>query len=159
MESHVTESLGAHDMIIGRDILDFLIIDIRFSNQMVHWGTGIMPFKDQVSTQCDGHFINEDELENVSKRIRRILDVKCKTANIDDVCSHQDQLDEGEKEKFRQLQLKCETLFHGSLGKWNGNAVELQLNKGAIPHHTRAFPVPRGHLDALKMEGECLCQL
>ena len=35
---HVTDDLGANDVIIGHDILEFLKIDVLFSNQMVHWG-------------------------------------------------------------------------------------------------------------------------
>jgi hypothetical protein len=34
---HVTKSLGAYDMIIGRDLLKFLGIDVKFSNMMVEW--------------------------------------------------------------------------------------------------------------------------
>jgi len=32
---HVTKSLGSHDMIIGRCILKFLQIDLRFSNEVI----------------------------------------------------------------------------------------------------------------------------
>ena len=55
--------------------------------------------------------------------------------------------------------LRYEELFDGALGKWKGSPVKLQLNEGATPYHARAFPVPRVHLNTLKMEVERLCQL
>ena len=43
---HVAETLGAHAMILGRNILGFLGIDIKFSNHRVEWGDESIPFKD-----------------------------------------------------------------------------------------------------------------
>jgi len=42
----VTESLGPCDMIIGRDILKFLKIDLRFSDEIIEWDGAEMPFED-----------------------------------------------------------------------------------------------------------------
>jgi small-conductance mechanosensitive channel len=105
-----------------------------------------MPFKDQDATPFDTHFINEDEMEEASERIRQILDAKYEAANINDVCTQQEQLNPVEKNKLKQLLLKYEEPFDSVLGKWKASPVELQLNKGATPHHARAFPVPRVHL-------------
>jgi hypothetical protein len=66
---HVTKDLQTHDMIIGRDILELLEINIWFSDQMVQWGTKCMPFKDQDTTPSDAYFISEDEMEEASERI------------------------------------------------------------------------------------------
>jgi len=43
---HVTKSLGPYDVIIGRDILKFLKIDLRFSDEIIKWDGAEMPFKD-----------------------------------------------------------------------------------------------------------------
>ena len=43
---HVTRNLGAYDLIIGRDLMEFLGIDIRFSTQEVEWDHAVVPFKD-----------------------------------------------------------------------------------------------------------------
>ena len=121
-------------------------------------GDQMMPFKDQDTTPADAYFINEDEMEEASARIRRILDAKYEAADIDDVCAQQEQLSQVEKDKLKRLLLQYEELFDGTLGKWKGSPVELQLNEGATPYHARAFPVPRVHLSTLKMEVERLCQ-
>ena len=47
------------------------------------------------------YFINEDEMEEASARIRRILDAKYEAANIDDVCAQQGQLSQVEKDKLK----------------------------------------------------------
>ena len=43
---HVAKSLGMYDMIIGRDMLEFLGVDIRFSTMTVEWDSAEIPFKD-----------------------------------------------------------------------------------------------------------------
>jgi len=43
---HVAKSLGPFDMIIGRDILSFLKINIKFADEMIDWDGAEMPFKD-----------------------------------------------------------------------------------------------------------------
>jgi hypothetical protein len=62
-----------------------------------------MPFKDQDITPFDAHFINEDEMEEASARIWRILGAKYDTANIDNVCAQQEQLNEIAKEKLKDV--------------------------------------------------------
>ena len=42
---HVAKALGKYDMIIGRDILQFLKIDLRFSDNIVEWDRSKLPLK------------------------------------------------------------------------------------------------------------------
>ena len=58
-----------------------------------------------------------------------------------------------------QLLKKYEPLFDGTLGKWKGSPVELELTEGATPYHARSFPIPRIHLATLKQEVERLCEI
>ena len=88
------------------------------------------------------------------------MDAKYEAANVDDTRAQQEQLNPIKKDKLKQLLLPdMNELFDGPLGKWKRSPVELQLNEGATPCHTRAFPVPRVHLNTPKMEVERLCQL
>ena len=43
---HVAPTLGTYDMIIGRDMLEFIGMDLRFSTMTVEWDGATMPFKD-----------------------------------------------------------------------------------------------------------------
>ena len=54
---------------------------------------------------------------------------------------------------------KCEPIFDGTLGKWTGAEVELELVENATPYHARSFPIPKCHLDTLKVEVQRLCEL
>ena len=47
---HVAKNMGAYDMIIGRNMLSFLGIDISFSRQVVTWEGAEMPFKPKDAT-------------------------------------------------------------------------------------------------------------
>ena len=43
---HLAKNLGAYDMIIGRDVMTDLGIDILFSNMTIEWDDSEIPFKD-----------------------------------------------------------------------------------------------------------------
>ena len=157
---HVTESLGAYDMIIGRDIMEFLGIDIRFSDMTIKWDHYDMPFKDIDSDFLQSYHIREDELmSQESERISKILDAKYEKADLTEVCRAQAHLDEDERAKLHTLLTKHESLFDGTLGKWKGKKVSLDLIDGATPYHARAYPIPRCHMATLKDEVARLCKL
>jgi len=95
---HVTDTLGANDMIIGRDLLEFLQIDLRFSDQMVQWGERSIPFKEADASIRESYHIDEDgPLTDASDRIRQILDAKYEPADLDEVMREQSQLNDSEK--------------------------------------------------------------
>jgi len=157
---HVSDSLGNYDMIIGRDLLEFLKIDICFSDMAVHWETASMPFKDGDATPLEAYHVQETPaLAEASERLKRILDAKYEAADLDEICEGQTQLNKEEQAKLLALLSKYATLFDGTLGKWTGTKVELQLVKDAQPYHARAFPLPRCHVETLKVEVERLCDL
>ncbi len=157
---HVTDNLGAYDMIIGRDMLEFLKIDIKFSTQTVEWGAYSMPFKDpQVPVHESYHLEDPDGLEEQTDRIRRILDAKYAPADLREVCSEQQHLSPNEQEKLYDLLDTYKQLFDGSLGRWQGSDVELELKPDAKPYHARAHPVPRCHEETLRAEVRRLCEI
>ena len=63
------------------------------------------------------------------------------------------------KNKLLKLLAKYSTLFDGSLGMWKGSKVKLELKEGAQPYHAKAFPIPRVHMNTLKLEVKKLCKL
>ena len=50
-------------------------------------------------------------------------------------------------------------MFDGTLGKWTGSKAQLDPVEGAEPYHAKAFPIPKVHLETLKMEVERLCEI
>jgi len=92
---HVTKSLGLYDMIIGRDILRFLKIDIKFSEEIVEWDGAEMPFKDGDASPKEACCVaDSDPVEDAVHRVKRILDAKCEKADIEKICLEQAELDQ-----------------------------------------------------------------
>ena len=152
---HVTKSIGAYDMIIGRDILEFLKIDIRFSDNTVVWDGSEMPFKERDATEIEAYHISEgDSMEDAVHRVKRILDAKYEKADLDKVCSEQTELERDQRDQLAALLRKYEPLFDGQLGRWHGQEVKLELKPDVKPYHARAYNIPRCHLQTLKAEVE-----
>ena len=80
---HVTKDMGAYDMIIGRDILSFLGIDISFSNQVITWDGAEMPFKPRQATPETAFHIQEGMVvSDATERIKTILDAKYEARSL-----------------------------------------------------------------------------
>jgi len=91
---HVTMSLGPYDMIIGRDILKFLKIDLRFSDEIIEWGGTEMPFEDGDASTKEAHYVDDSNpIEDAVHRVKRILDAKHDKADIEKICEEQAELD------------------------------------------------------------------
>jgi len=60
---HVTKSLGPYGMIISRDILKFLKIDLRFSDEIIEWDGTEMPFEDGDASTKEAHCIADSEIQ------------------------------------------------------------------------------------------------
>jgi len=137
---HVTKSLGPYDMIIGRDILRFLKIDVKFSEEIVEWDGAEMPFKDGDASLKEAHCVaDSDPVEDAAHRVKRILEAKYEKADVDEICLEQAELDQEQRNQLAVLLRKYEALFDGQLGRWHGQEVKLELKEGAKPCHARAY--------------------
>ena len=156
---HVAKSLGMYDMIIGRDLLKFLGIDIRFSNETAEWDHAFAPFKD-MTKDCSCFYVDEPEhLKEANERIQKILEAKYEPADLEKVCAEQEELSQEEQQKLLQLLNRYKHLFDGTLGTWTDSKVSLDVVEGAKPHHAKAFTTPRVHMATLKSEVERLVKL
>jgi len=96
---HVTKSLGPYDMIIGRDILKFLKIDLRFSDEIIEWDGAEMPFKDGDASTKEAYYVaDSDPVEDAVHRVKHILDAKYAKADIEKICEEQAELDKQQRE-------------------------------------------------------------
>jgi len=133
---HVTKSLGPYDMIIGRDILKFLKIDLRFSDEIIKWDGAEMPFKDGDASTKEAHYVADNNpVEDAVHRVKRILDAKCDKADIEKICEEQAELDKQQREQLAVLLCKYKALFNAQLGRWHGQEVKLEPQEGAKPYH------------------------
>jgi len=157
---HVTKSLGPYDVIISRDILKFLKINLRFSDEILQWDGAEMPFKDGDGATKEAHYVaDSDPVEDAAHRVKRILDAKHEKADIEKICLEQAELDQEQRDQLSVLLRKYEALFDGELGRWHGQEVKLELKEGAKPCRARAYNTPRCHMQTLKAEVECLIKI
>lgn len=144
-------------MIIGRDVLLFLKIDLRFSDDIIKWDGTKMPFKHgEASPSGTCHIADDKLMEDTISRVKKILDDKYKKANLTEICQEQSELDDIQTDKLQALLKKHDTLFNGQLGRWHGLEANLELKEEAKPHHAHAYSIPQYHLQTLKMEAEHL---
>ncbi len=157
---HVTKDLGTYDMIIGRDILQDLKIDIKFSTSTIEWDNSEIPLKDSDTQAKDGFFVQDPQsVDDATDRLKHILDAKYEKADLEEIVDAMDYLTPEERTSLQHLMNRYETLFDGSLGTWDKTQYKIDLKKGAEPYHARAFPIPRIHLNSLKTEVERLCKI
>ena len=157
---HVAKDLGAYDMIIGRDILTDLGIDIRFSNNTVEWDDSEIPMKDvDLEFQESYHLGDGDVADDAMDRIKAILDAKYEPANLREVADEAEHLPQDERDKLHELLKRYEDLFDGTLGHWNDVEYKIDLKPDVEPYHARSYPIPHKYVETLKMEVERLCEI
>ena len=157
---HVTKNKMRYDMIIGRDLLREMKVDINFSNQTVVWDGRSIPMKDSICTIDDGYYVDDPEwMESEIARLRDVLDQKYKPADLEEVARSCDNLNEQQQEQLLELLRKHEPLFDGSLGKMNSEPYDIELKENAKPYHAKPFPIPHAHEAKLRAEVQRLCDI
>ena len=149
-----------YDMIIGRDLLSALGIDLVFSEGVMLWDNAIVPMR--ATSWLSIHNIDlyeahihhmNDPLTSEAARIQSILDIKYAPADIAETISSCANLDPEEKTALKNLLNKYEDLFDGTLGKWKTAPVDIELkDPTAKPYHGRPYPVPHSQEKKLKAE-------
>ena len=158
---HVTQNLGAYDMILGRDLLRDLGITLNFSEDTIEWDHASIPLKDRDASVLDSYFVQDpSSIEDATERLKNILDAKYEKADLKKVAfTDNGHLEEHQSEKLLELFEKYEGLFDGTLGVWSDVDYNIELRDDAKPYHAKAYPIPKVHLDTLKLEVERLCKI
>ena len=157
--AHVLTSDINYDLIIGRDLLRLLGIQLDFINQEIRWGEANIPMKHPECTLKDFHIAEPESTSEAFKRIKSILDAKYEKADLTEVVANCKHLSEKEQKQLLSLLTKYEDLFDGTLGKWSGEEHQIQLKEGVEPYHAKGFPIPKCHEATLKLEIERLEKL
>ena len=154
---HVAKSLGNYDMIIGRDLLQELNIDILFSQDAISWEGVTVPMKSIDATLEDSFYINDSPaVDEATARMKQILDAKYEPANLDQIVAECVNLNDEQKQSLRDLLEEYKHLFDGTLGHWSGDDYHIELKEGAQPYHAKPFPIPKTYEATLKLEIERL---
>ena len=102
----ITKKLGVDDVIIGRGLLEFLGMDIHFSDNVIAWDGATVPFRHTHTDGGDSFHVDDPEaVIDTSERIKKMLDAKHVPANLEEVCSEQDQLSRPDEQQQLSLAL------------------------------------------------------
>ena len=156
-EFHVDEEQTTHyDLLIGRDLLNEVGIDLLFSSKSISWEghtTAMkdpLEFKEKTLDFLTHKCFAQDQVEE--DFIQRMTEQKYSPANLQEEVSKCLNLTADEQDQLLQLLHKYASLFDGSLGTWKTSPVELELKEGAKPYHGRPYPVPTSQERKLKDE-------
>ena len=169
IDSDSTDKGLGYDMIVGRDLLFKLGVELNFKDEVISWDSMSCPMKDYHSNE-DKPKPSRKELKAIltprdepkstqeaTTRAMRILDSKYEKADLRQIAADATSLDEKQKGQLHELLMEFEELFDGTLGNWKTEPVELELNKGEKPHSSRYYPMPRIHKSTFKKELLRLC--
>ena len=141
-------------MIIGRNLIRYLGIDIHGFDMTIHWDNDSIPWRDIDSTAKDVFALSQHNapFNAETKRMKLILDAKYSKANIKTIAESSTHLDPQKRNEIYTLLKKYECLFDGNLHTWHGKPYDIKLKPDAEPYHGKPFPVPRIHELTFKQE-------
>ena len=98
---HLTKKLKNYDLIIGRDLLSSMGMDINFSNSTCSWDDRSIPMRSLNSEIPQTFAIEESKtLKSATKRLKKILDAKYEPVKIDKVVFGSHHLNFKQKKTF-----------------------------------------------------------
>eukprot|EP00957_Ditylum_brightwellii_P081441 6195181-Ditylum_brightwellii.AAC.1 len=122
-------------MILGRDLLQELGIDLNFKENSISWGDYQADIKDADITLAK-HIAEEEATTAAAIEIAKILDVKYQKIDLcTDIVEAWDALDAKEKKKLFHVLKKHEELFNDTLGTWKNFQYDIELQEGVKPYH------------------------
>ena len=152
-----------YDMILGRDIMLQLKMDVSFAQKSVSWEGISIPMRDY--NRLRQYKLSKYELKAIireaqepiitkkaTERMIKILDSNYRKANLKILVQGALHLNEKQRDLLYKLLLKYEDIFDGSLGEWKTSPVEFELVDGAQPHSQRHYPVPHLYKETFKKE-------
>ena len=158
---HPTQ-ITRYDMIIGRDLMTELGIDVMFSTSTIDWGrmNASIPMKPYDFSFVEDVYIAEsDDVEQDTDRLSSILDAKYAPTDVAAFANAQEHLSVSERSDLFNLLQRHEELFDGSLGHWTGDPYHIELKPDAKPYHGRPYSVPKAYERTLKVELDRLVKI
>ncbi len=156
----LTDNLGNYDIILGRDFMTELSLEISYVDNCVNWDNLSVPLKQEGCDQSS-FFIREESksITESTNRIKRILDAKYEKADLPSLVARQSKLNGKQQKLLLALLEKYASLFDGTLGTFKDTAYNIELKEGAKPYHARPYPIPKIHEQGFRLEVERLCEI
>ena len=158
--------MSRYDMIIGRDLMHEIGMDILFSTSQMRWDNATVPMQpveklkdSQIEDFEHEIFFSEDPITTDAERIQAIVDAKYCPADLEKVARECKLLSPLEQGMVLELLQKFAELFDGTLGTWKTDPVDLELkDPDCKPYHAKPYPVPQSQERQLREEIDRLCK-
>ena len=161
-----------YDIIFGADFLSWIGLIIDYRRGIMDRSGNTLPMREpwdlsnkEFVHMADSFHLQEEEEDLFgddwldSYAVEKILDAKYDKLDINQVVSEQKHLDSYQKQGLRDLFLKYQKVFDGTLGLYPHKKVHIEVEPGARPVHKRPYAVPRVHLDTFKRELDHLVKI
>ena len=129
-------------MIIGRDLIRSLGIDIHGADMTIHWDNAAIPWNGIDSTTNNIFALSQynTPFNSETKILKRILDAKYSKADPKTIAKSSTHIDLQEINDLYTLLNKYEGLFDGNIGTWHVKPYDIKLKPDAEPL-CKTFPV------------------
>jgi hypothetical protein len=167
----VFETEIKYDIILGRDSLSSIGIQLDFEGQQVIWQGDASPMLSvddlarmgprphQLRDALYIRFINAEAAAEAEALITEIAEAKYQKVDTDEVAANATHLEEDQREDLARLLRQFPKLFSGKLGKYPGELVHIEVPPEAKPVHKRHYSVPKVHEQTFKAELDRLVKL
>ena len=120
-------------MIIGRDLIIYLDIDIHGAAMTIHWDNAAIPWHNIYSNKnyVFALLLYNTPLNFETKRMNCILDAKYTKADLKTIAEISTHIDTQERNELCTLLEKYEYCFDGSLSTWHGKPYDIKLKPDA----------------------------
>jgi RNase H-like domain found in reverse transcriptase/Reverse transcriptase (RNA-dependent DNA polymerase) len=150
----VVDTISNYDVIVGRDIMSAVGIDILGSTNEIRWRDYSIPFraKDRLSDTYNlcVHTMNAYLQDDIVPK--SIESAQYQAHDTDKIAAQQLHLTPTQRAELAALLRKFPTLFDGKLRCYPSHKIHLHLIPGSTPKHLPAYPVPTSNLHAFKEE-------
>jgi hypothetical protein len=153
-------------MIIGRDIIHSLGINLLFDTAEISWDNAKIHIqhperlKDNWVDALEQEILYAHDPDTTdAERIQGILESKYTPADISKIVEECTHLEQSERRQLLHLLQKYEDLSDGSLGTWKTDPIKLEFkDPNDKPYHAKPYPVPHSQEKRLKDEIRQLCK-
>ena len=163
--AHVFDSECKYDMIIGRDFLHKIGLNICFEKKEMRWLDSVVPMKTPSFWNTPLSYfwaldVEEEETDDFDCfATTKILDAKYEKVEIPEVIAQQHHLSNHQQKLLQNILEKYNTLFDGGLGKYKQSKVHIDLDPTVPPKHFKPYPIPTIHLPTFKKELDHLVKI
>ncbi len=141
---------ASYDMIIGMDLMTELGIYVNTAERTIKWHEMAIPLKQRGDLTCKltretlYHLAYQTEvLTEAEERHARILDTDYSAQDTTEWCRKLNHLSYDQQSLLINTLNRHESLFQGGLGILDVKPIHLEVMDGAVPYHSRPFPIPR----------------